>query len=246
MRRKLAAGNWKMTGLAAELSELDALPATPEIDVLLCPPATLIARMVAKAEGTDLAVGGQDCHTAVRGAHTGDVSAAMIADAGGTYVIVGHSERRQDHGETNELVRDKTAAAIAAGLTAVVCIGESEEQYKAGDTLDVVGEQLTGSLPDGVDATRVVVAYEPVWAIGTGLVPTMDEIGTVHGFIRSELAAWFGNALAQRVRILYGGSVKPGNAAEIFAIEDVDGALVGGASLKGTDFAGIIQALNAA
>jgi triosephosphate isomerase len=174
------------------------------------------------------------------------VSAAMIADAGGTYVIVGHSERRQDHGETNELVRDKTAAAIAAGLTAVVCIGESEEQYKAGDTLDVVGEQLTGSLPDGVDATRVVVAYEPVWAIGTGLVPTMDEIGTVHGFIRSELAAWFGNALAQRVRILYGGSVKPGNAAEIFAIEDVDGALVGGASLKGTDFAGIIQALNAA
>lgn len=245
MRRKLAAGNWKMNGTAAELGQLAALTLDGACDVLLCPPATLIARM-ADAAPSGLNVGGQDCHSAVSGAHTGDISAEMIAEAGGSHVIVGHSERRTDHAETDAQVSAKASAAWRAGLIAVVCIGETEAQYKAGQTLAVNAAQLASSLPDGTNGDNTVIAYEPVWAIGTGLVPTTEEIGNVHGFIRAELASRFGAETADAIRILYGGSVKPGNAAEIFATNDVDGALVGGASLKADDFNGIITALGAA
>lgn len=246
MRRKLAAGNWKMNGLSAALGELDSLPTNlSNCEVLLCPAATLIAPMVAKA-GAALKVGGQDCHANATGAHTGDIAAEMLADAGATHVILGHSERRADHGETDAEVAAKALAARRAGLIAVVCIGETEAQYKAGDTLDVIRSQLQGSLPQGASLANTVIAYEPVWAIGTGLVPTTDEIAQVHGFIRDELAAQFGQGMANGTRILYGGSVKPGNAGEIFATADVDGALVGGASLKAADFGAIITALDAA
>ena len=241
MRRKLAAGNWKMNGLTAQLAEIDALaadlPAGPE--VLICPPATLISAMAGKG----VAVGGQDCHPLASGAHTGDLSAAMLRDAGASHVIVGHSERRADHGETDADVAAKAQAAWDAELTAIICIGETEAQYRAGETLAVIAAQLQGSLPDGTTAENTVIAYEPVWAIGTGLVPSMEEIGTVHGAIRAHLADRFGDAIAAGTRILYGGSVKPGNAAEIFAVPDVDGALVGGASLKAADFGPIVAAL---
>lgn len=242
MRRRLAAGNWKMNGTGADLSELASMtPSTDGVEVLICPPATLIDRMARAAQG--IAIGGQDCHANTNGAHTGDIAAEMIAEAGGSHVIVGHSERRTDHGESNAVVHDKVLAAWRAGLVAVLCIGETEAQYKAGDTLAVNRDQIAGSLPEGATSENTVIAYEPVWAIGTGLVPTTDEIGKVHGFIRSELTARFGPAVANGIRILYGGSVKPGNAAEIFATPDVDGALVGGASLKAADFNGIIAAL---
>lgn len=245
--RKLAAGNWKMNGQRADLAEIAALAAAcpdPDCEVLICPPATLIAPMATAAEGTPVAVGGQDCHANASGAHTGDIAAAMIADAGGSYVITGHSERRTDHGETDADVAAKTEAAWDAGLTAIICIGETEAQYKAGETLAVIATQLAGSLPDGVTAANTVVAYEPVWAIGTGLVPTVEEIATVHTAIRDTLTARFSDQAAG-IRLLYGGSVKPANAAEIFAAANVDGALVGGASLKAADFTGIIQALSA-
>jgi triosephosphate isomerase (TIM) len=247
MRRKLAAGNWKMNGTSANLAEVAALIAVhpaPDCDVLLCPPATLIAQMKWTARQASLMIGGQDCHTAASGAHTGDVSAAMLADAGATHVILGHSERRADHGETDALIRAKAEAAYAAGLTAVICIGETLLQREGGQTLSVCGSQLSGSVPDGATAANTVVAYEPVWAIGTGLTPTLEQIGQVHGFLRGELIRRF-PAQADGIRLLYGGSVKPSNAAEIFAVPDVDGALVGGASLKAADFGAIIAALSA-
>ncbi|AWB48720.1 triose-phosphate isomerase [Gemmobacter aquarius] len=246
--KKLAAGNWKMNGVAASLSEVAALlqahPA-PACEMLLCPPATLVAQMVAMAAGTALRVGGQDCHAKASGAHTGDVSASMLRDAGAAYVIVGHSERRTDHAETDAAVAAKALAAQAAGLVPVVCIGETEAERDAGATLDVIGTQLHASVPDGSTAATLVVAYEPVWAIGTGRTPSLEQIAEVHAFLRARLTARLG-AEAAGVRILYGGSVKPSNATEIFAIPHVDGALVGGASLKAADFGAIVAALSAA
>jgi triosephosphate isomerase len=248
MRRKLAAGNWKMHGLAADLAEAAALaqahPASG-CDILLCPPATLITRMAATLAGSAVAVGGQDCHAAAQGAHTGDISAAMLADAGATHVILGHSERRADHAETDTQVAAKAAAAQAAGLTAIVCVGETEAQRDAGETLAVVEGQLTGSLPDGATAANTVIAYEPVWAIGTGRTPTEAQIAEVHAALRATLARLLPDHAAG-IRLLYGGSVKPSNAAAIFALPDVDGALVGGASLKAADFSAIVTALDAA
>jgi triosephosphate isomerase len=240
-RRKLVAGNWKMHGTRASSAVLDALAAahpTPACDVLVCPPATLIAALA----GGPIPIGAQDCHWEVSGAHTGDISAAQIADAGATAVILGHSERRADYAETDAMVAAKTRAAWAAGLLAIVCVGETEAERDAGETLTVVGRQLAGSIPDAAGALNLVVAYEPVWAIGTGRTPTLDEIAAVHRFIRTELAGRFGAETAEGVRILYGGSVKPGNAAEIFALANVDGALVGGASLKAEDFGPIVTA----
>lgn len=236
-----------MNGTGAALAELAALaerPA-PTCEVLICPPATLIARAAVSAGGT-VALGGQDCHFATSGAHTGDVSAEMLADAGATYAILGHSERRADHGETDAIVKSKAEAAIAAGLTAIVCVGEDLDQREAGSTIDVITAQLAGSLPEGATGETLVIAYEPVWAIGTGLTPTTDQIAEVHAALRSELTGHLGAQIAGAIRLLYGGSVKPSNAAEIFAVADVDGALVGGASLKASDFGGIIDALDAA
>jgi len=248
MGRKLAAGNWKMNGLNASLKEAQALaemfPA-PKVDILLCPPATLVASMAAALAHTKIDVGGQDCHMKTSGAHTGDISAEMLADAGADYVILGHSERRADHGETDAVVCEKTMAAVMAGLKPVVCVGETLAQREAGETLGIIRHQLSASLPDAVDLSKLVVAYEPVWAIGTGKIPTLEQIAEVHDDIRATLTARYGDT-ANDVPLLYGGSVKPGNAAEIFATSNVDGALVGGASLKAADFAGIITALEAA
>lgn len=245
MRRKLAAGNWKMNGLGAALSELQGIAeaSTTQTDVLICPPATLISRAVETAGS--VAVGGQDCHANETGAHTGDVSAAMLKDAGASHVILGHSERRADHGESDAVVAAKTQAAWSADLVAVVCLGESLEEREAGTTLNVIKTQLAGSLPDGATAANTVIAYEPIWAIGTGKIPTLEQIGEVHDFIRAELEARFA-AEGTGMRVLYGGSVKPSNATEIFATSNVDGALVGGASLKASDFTAIIAALDAA
>ena len=246
--QKLAAGNWKMNGLAASLAEVSALIAahpTPKCEMLLCPPATLLAQMNWAARGSNLRLGGQDCHANPSGAHTGDISAAMLKDAGAGYVILGHSERRADHGETNLQVKAKAEAAIAANLTAVVCLGETESQRDAGQTLALCGAQLQGSLPAGATAANLVIAYEPVWAIGTGRTPTLAQIAEVHGHLRAELVKALGQE-GHGVRILYGGSVKPSNAAEIFAVDYVDGALVGGASLKAADFGAIVAALSAA
>ena len=246
--QKLAAGNWKMNGNTSALTEvsalLDAHPA-PACEMLLCPPATLIAQMAWAARGSVLKIGGQDCHAKALGAHTGDISAAMLQDAGASYVILGHSERRADHGETDAMVRAKAEAALAAGVTAVVCVGETEAQRDAGETLAVIGAQLEGSVPAGATAATLVVAYEPVWAIGTGRTPTIAQIAEVHAFLRARLTALIG-AEAESTRLLYGGSVKPSNAAEIFAVPHVDGALVGGASLKAADFGAIVAALSAA
>ncbi len=245
--RKLAAGNWKMNGSAAALDEVRALVAAhpaPACEMLLCPPATLIAQMAWAARGSALLVGGQDCHPMASGAHTGDIAATMLKDAGATHVILGHSERRTDHGETDALVKTKAEAALAAGLVAVVCIGETESQRDAGRTLAVIGTQLDGSLPAGATAANLVIAYEPVWAIGTGRTPTLAEIAEVHAFLRDRLRGLIG-AEAGGVRLLYGGSVKPSNAVEIFAVPHVDGALVGGASLKAADFGAIVAALSA-
>ncbi len=247
MRRKLAAGNWKMNGTTASLAEIEALadahPA-PRSEVLICPPATLIAQMAWKAGKGTVAVGGQDCHPKASGAHTGDISAGMLADAGARFVILGHSERRADHGESDALVRAKAEAAHAAGLIAVICVGETEAQRDAGETLAVIGAQLLGSTPANATAANTVIAYEPVWAIGTGRTPTLEQIAEVHDFLRAELGKRLTDA--DGVRLLYGGSVKPSNAAEIFATSNVDGALVGGASLKAADFGAIIAALDAA
>jgi len=242
--RPLIAGNWKMNGLKASLGEFEAMLAgaskvAAKADLLVCPPATLIAALAEKALiSKTLAIGGQDCHPKASGAHTGDISAEMLADAGASAVIVGHSERRADHGETDELVRQKAEAAWRAGLTAIVCIGETQHHRDGGKTLDICGGQLMGSLPDGARADNLVVAYEPVWAIGTGLTPTAGDVEQVHQFIRNSLIARF-KAEGARIRILYGGSVKPSNAAELMAVANVNGALVGGASLKAADFLAI-------
>ncbi|QQA41192.1 triose-phosphate isomerase [Pelagovum pacificum] len=248
MRRKLAAGNWKMNGSLAAMAEVRALceahPA-PTVDILLCPPATLIWPMASMRHDHPLAVGAQDCHAEAKGAHTGDISAAMLKEAGATAVIVGHSERRADHGETSQTVAAKGSAAIANGLLAVVCVGETLEEREAGHTLDVVGTQLADSLPEGANADTLVIAYEPVWAIGTGKVPTLEQIGEVHGYLRAQLADHLPGD-ADGIRLLYGGSVKGSNAAEIFAVADVDGALVGGASLTAEDFSPIVSALQKA
>ena len=239
--RKLVAGNWKMNGLAASaamIDELTAVQPNPACDVLICPPATLIARMA----GGPFAVGGQDCHWLASGAHTGDISAEMLADAGATAVIVGHSERRADHGEDDATVARKTEAAWRAGLLAIVCVGESEAERDAGETIARVGRQLARSVPEGATAHRLAIAYEPIWAIGTGRTPTPDQIAEVHAFMRETMTKRFGAAAGGGIRLLYGGSVKPGNAASIFALPNVDGALVGGASLTAADFGGIIAA----
>lgn len=240
----LIAGNWKMHGVAAALEEArrvrDALP--PEgVEIMICPPATLLSRLADLASGSRLGIGAQDCHVSAAGAFTGDISAEMIADAGGRAVIVGHSERRAGHGETDANVRAKAEAAHRAGLAAIVCVGETAGERAAGLTLDVVGRQLARSLPDGVTASNAVVAYEPVWAIGTGLTPTVEDAATVHASIRDALTVRFGDE-GRRVRILYGGSVKPDNARALLGAGNVDGALVGGASLKAADFLGIIEA----
>jgi len=238
----LIAGNWKMNGLKSSVAEFDAMCAgaaglKEKADLLVCPPATLIAAFAGMAGGK-LAVGAQDCHPKASGAHTGDISAEMLADAGATAIIVGHSERRADHGEGDALVRQKAEAAWRAGLTAIVCIGETRAQRDAGQTLDICGGQLKGSLPDGSTAANLVVAYEPVWAIGTGLTPTTADVEQVHRFIRGVLTDRF-NGEGGRTRILYGGSVKPSNARELMAVAHVNGALVGGASLKAADFLAI-------
>ena len=247
MPRKIAAGNWKMNGTAATLDELRALMAAhpaPTVAVLVCPPATLIDRARALRGNHPLLLGGQDCHAKTSGAHTGDISAQMLADAGATHAITGHSERRTDHGETDATVAAKSAAVQAAGLTAVICIGETLAEREAGETLAVLDRQLAGSVPPGSTAANTVIAYEPVWAIGTGKVPSSDEIAAAHAHIRAHLAARFADA--GDMSLLYGGSVKAGNAAEIFAIPHVDGALVGGASLTAADFGPIVAALAAA
>lgn len=248
--RKLVAGNWKMNGLAAHLDEVAALAAahpSPGCEVLICPPATLVDRLARQIAALDspILTGGQDCHPKPSGAHTGDVSAAMLRDAGATHVIVGHSERRADHAETDAMVRAKAEAAVSQGLVAIVCVGETEAERDTGQTLDVVRRQLAGSVPAGAAPETIVVAYEPVWAIGTGRTPTPDEIAEVHADMRARLTGRFGPGAAG-IRLLYGGSVKPSNAAEIFALPHVDGALVGGASLKAADFGAIVAALSAA
>lgn len=240
-RRKLVAGNWKMNGLGASLAEFErirqAAAAVTGADALICPPATLIAAFAGKG----LAVGGQDCHAKAAGAHTGDLSAEMLRDAGASAAILGHSERRADHGETDSQVRAKAEAARRAGLLAIICVGETLAQREAGEAVAVVEGQLAGSLPEGATAEGVVVAYEPVWAIGTGRAATPADVREIHAVIRKALSARFG-AEGDKIRILYGGSVKPENAAEIFAVPDVDGALVGGASLTAAQFLPILQA----
>jgi triosephosphate isomerase (TIM) len=241
-RMPLIAGNWKMNGSAAFATDLArgvaAGASGVSAELLVCPPAVLIPTAAA-ALGVGVALGGQDCHAAKSGAHTGDVSAEMLADAGCTYVIVGHSERRTDHGETDEQVRAKAEAAHRAGLRAVICIGETDAERDSGKTLDVISSQLAGSTPAATDAVNTVIAYEPVWAIGTGRTPTNDEVQEVHAHIRAVIRSSHGDAVASGVRLLYGGSMKPENAAGLLALSDVDGGLIGGASLQAADFLAI-------
>jgi triosephosphate isomerase len=243
--RHLIAGNWKMNGLSGEAATIvTPLPAGATglaCDLLVCPPFTQIAAVASLLTGSSVAVGGQDCHVNDKGAHTGDISAAMLRDAGATWVILGHSERRQDHHETDALIRAKTNAAIAAGLTPIVCVGETEAQRTAEDHNKVVGAQLAGSLPAGFAG---VVAYEPVWAIGTGKTATEADVAAMHLFIRTTLVQQLGPN-GEAIRILYGGSVRPANAASLLAVPHVGGALVGGASLNATDFLGIAKAAKA-
>jgi triosephosphate isomerase len=245
--KPLVAGNWKMNGLKANQAEVYKMIAgigddlADSVDAMICAPATLIAAIAEKAGHSVLSVGGQDCHTAVSGAHTGDISAEMLADAGAKAVIVGHSERRTDHGETDVDVNEKARAAWRAGLVAIICVGETEAERKAGQALAIVERQLNGSVPDGATAENCVIAYEPVWAIGTGLTPTTDDVEEMHKAMRDTLSARFGSEGAS-MRLLYGGSVKPANARELMAVANVDGALVGGASLKADDFLGILAA----
>jgi len=245
-RRPLVAGNWKMNGLKASAAEFGKVMAGAgdfwtKVDLMICPPATLIMTFAQVAAGSKIEIGGQDCHAEPSGAFTGDISAEMLADLGAKAVIVGHSERRTLHKETDAEVRAKSQAAWRAGLTAIVCIGETRAEREAGHTLSVLGGQLDTSLPDGVSAARLVVAYEPVWAIGTGLTPTIADVAQAHEFIRKRIVERHG-ATGSAVRVLYGGSVKPSNAKELMAVANVDGALVGGASLKAEDFLGIAAA----
>ncbi len=240
--RQLIAGNWKMHGLAADAVALAKGVAAGSqglgCDVLVCPPSVHVAAVAQAVAGSPVAAGGQDCHPEKQGAHTGDVSAPMLRDIGATWVILGHSERRQNHAETDALVRAKTLAAVAAGLTPIVCVGETEDQRTSGRETEVVGGQLTGSLPENFAG---VVAYEPVWAIGTGKTATEDDVAAMHGFIRQQLVRQFGPA-GNGILILYGGSVRPANAASLLAVPNVGGALVGGASLKADDFLAIARA----
>ncbi len=239
MRRKIAAGNWKMNAMQGDLAEASSIANHPAdaIDVVLCPPATLLAQMSALPLGT----GGQDCHANSAGAHTGDIAASQLRDAGASYTLTGHSERRTDHGETNAMINAKSVAAIDAGLIAIICIGETLSERENGSTLTIIDGQLAGSIPDCATALNTVIAYEPVWAIGTGKIPSTAQIGEVHDHIRAHLQNRFADG--NDMRILYGGSVKASNAQEIFAIANVDGALVGGASLKAADFTPIMDAL---
>lgn len=245
--RPLVAGNWKMNGTGASLNELRAIGhgfmtgLDAETDALICPPATLLTRAAEVLKTTPVRVGGQDCHARESGAHTGDVSAEMLKDAGAAYVIVGHSERRTDHAETDAVVRVKAEAAWRAGIVAIICIGETKAERELGSTLDVLSRQIAGSVPSTATAHNTIVAYEPVWAIGTGLTPTAGDVAEAHAHIRAELKQMLG-AEATRTRILYGGSVKPSNAVELLSVANVDGALVGGASLKAADFLGIAEA----
>ncbi len=241
--RKLIAGNWKMNGSLAALAELDgmgeAARANPSVDVAICPPATLIAP--AKARASALSIGAQDCHTQAIGAHTGCLSVGMIREAGASHVIVGHSERRADNHETSAEVNGKAAAAIGGGLIAIVCVGETEAERDAGHAIQRVTSQITDSVPEAGNGDNLVVAYEPVWAIGTGRTPSAADVTEMHGAIRARLMDVLGTE-GEKVRILYGGSVKPSNAAELLHLPNVDGALVGGASLKADDFGAIIAA----
>jgi triosephosphate isomerase len=241
-RRPLIAGNWKMNGLTKDGVALArdvtaGAPAGAAVELLVCPPATLVAPVAAALAGSAVGVGGQDCHAAASGAHTGDISAEMLADAGARYVILGHSERRTDRGETDAIVRAKTQGAWRAGLIAIVCIGETLAEREAGRTLSILDTQLKGSVPPGASAANLVIAYEPVWAIGTGKTPTVAEVDAAHRHIRAVLSGAMSGS--DSVRLLYGGSMKPSNAAELLAIADVDGGLIGGASLKATDFLAI-------
>lgn len=244
--KPLVAGNWKMNGTTDMLREPRLLAGMmrdvkTRCDILVCPPTTLIRRVRGVLKGSKIKVGGQDCHAAASGAHTGDISAEMLKDSGATYVIVGHSERRTNHKETDKEVQAKAAAAHRAGLTAIICIGETLDERKGGKTLAVLTSQIKGSVPDGAAASNTVIAYEPVWAIGTGLTPTTAEVAEAHSHIRAELARVMGEQ-GGTTRILYGGSVKPSNAEELMSAANVNGALVGGASLKAADFIGIIKA----
>jgi triosephosphate isomerase len=245
--RPLVAGNWKMNGTSASLDELRSIAhgfargLDAEADALVCVPATLLSRASDVLRGSPVASGGEDCHADESGAHTGDISAEMLKDAGATFVIVGHSERRTDHGETDRVVHDKARAAWRAGLTAIICVGETRAQRDAGEALAVLSRQIAGSVPDGARADNTVIAYEPVWAIGTGLTPTTEDVAEAHAHLRAELGKKAGGE-AGRMRILYGGSVKPANAVELLGLANVDGALVGGASLKAADFLGIAEA----
>ncbi len=232
------------TALLTELAALATAQTNEAPEIIICPPAPLLIPSVAATQHSAIRIGGQDCHAAASGAHTGDVSAAMIKDTGAQAVIVGHSERRAAHHETNADIRAKTQAAWDAGLLPILCIGESEAERVGPDTLAIISAQLDASMPDGATGDTLVIAYEPIWAIGTGRVPTFEQIVETHDMIRVELVNRFGDQ-GDKIRIIYGGSVKPGNAAEIFAAENVDGALVGGASLKATDFQPIIDALAA-
>ena len=241
----LVAGNWKMNGLKEDLVEIrrirDALDegGAGEAEVLICPPATLVAAAAEAARGSALKIGGQNCHKFEYGAHTGDISPAMLRDAGATYVILGHSERRGDHGETNVAVKRKAISAMGAGLRVIICVGETKADRDAGRELTVVGRQLLGSLPTDTDVRKLVVAYEPIWAIGTGVTPTAADIADMHQFIREETGRLFPGS-SEAIRLLYGGSVKASNAAELLSVPNVDGALVGGASLKADDFMKIV------
>jgi triosephosphate isomerase len=245
--RPLVAGNWKMNGLRASLDQIKAMAEgvkgalSEKVEALICPPATLLYVATALCDDSPLLIGAQDCHEKTSGAHTGDVSAEMIADCFGTHVIVGHSERRTDHGETDAVVRAKAEAAWRAGIVAIICIGETKAERELGATLDILSRQIAGSVPPTATGHNTVIAYEPVWAIGTGLTPTVADVAEAHAHIRAELKELL-SAESARTRILYGGSVKPANAVELLAINNVDGALVGGASLKSADFLGIAEA----
>lgn len=242
-RVMLIAGNWKMNGLVSDgralAQAVAAGAAAAECDLLVCPPAALLSTVGAALDGSKVALGGQDCHPNASGAHTGDISAEMLSDIGCGFVIVGHSERRADHGESDGLVQSKAEAAHRAGLTAVVCVGETEAERDAGKANAVVAAQVLGSLPADASAANTVIAYEPVWAIGTGRTPTPEDVQDIHSHIRNAVSGSHGDDFAAQVRILYGGSVKPGNAKELMGLEDVDGALVGGASLVADDFLAI-------
>ena len=245
--RPLVAGNWKMNGLSGSLAEIDAMRQAADAgesglaELLVCPPATLLAQAAWRIKGGELSLGAQDCHPVASGAFTGDISAPMLKDAGATYVILGHSERRTLHHETDALVRAKVEAALSAGLVPIVCVGETKTERESGDAMAVVPRQLLGSLPPGGAPETLVVAYEPIWAIGTGLTPTPADVAEMHQVIRTLLAEMYG-AQGLRMRILYGGSVKPSNCGELLTLDNVDGALVGGASLRATEFLAIAAA----